>query len=301
MPIHLAPISRRRFLARSLMAGAGLALLPRVIAESKPQDDDFWALLSDTHLAADKSLVSRGVNMTDHFKQVAREIMDQSKRPAGVFITGDCAYNRGETGDYVVVKELLDALRMASMPIHLTLGNHDSRERFWDAFEAEKVAHRPVADRQASLLETGQTNWFLLDSLEKTASTPGLIGPEQLQWLTQALDAHPQKPAVVMVHHNPGIDGGNMGLKDTVPFLEIIRPRKQVKAFIFGHTHHWSVEKDGSGIHFINLPPVGYVFREGEPSGWVHATVGENSMRLELRCVDTTHKAHGQVFNLAWR
>ena len=301
MPIHLAPISRRRFLARSLVAGAGLTLIPELLAEVKPRDDTFWALLSDTHLAADKSLVSRGVNMTDHFKQVAQEIMGQPKRPAGVFLTGDCAYNRGETGDYGVVKELFEPIRASAMPIHLTLGNHDNRDRFWDAFRAEKAAHRPVADRQASLIETRQANWFLLDSLDKTASTPGLIGPEQLQWLTQALDARSKRPAMVMVHHNPGIDGGNMGLKDTIPFLEIIRPRKQVKAFIFGHTHHWSVEQDGSGIHFINLPPVSYVFRAGEPSGWVHATVEKESMRLELRCVDTTHKAHGQVFNLAWR
>ena len=92
-----------------------------------------------------------------------------------------------------------------------------------------------------------------------------------------------------------------MGLKDTIPFLEVIRPRNQVKAYIFGHTHHWSVEQDSSGIHFINLPPVSYVFREGEPSGWVRATLNKSGMKLELRCVDQYHKAHGQTFDLAWR
>ena len=40
-------------------------------------------------------------------------------------------------------------------------------------------------------------------------------------------------------------------------------------AYIYGHTHNWKVESDTSGIHLINLPPVSYVFREGEPSGWV--------------------------------
>lgn len=92
-----------------------------------------------------------------------------------------------------------------------------------------------------------------------------------------------------------------MGLKDTLALLEVIRARKQVKAYIYGHTHHWSVDQDGSGIHFINLPPVGYVFQEGEPSGWVHANLGDHGMTVELRCVNPAHKAHGQQFNLRWR
>ncbi len=301
MPIHLAPLSRRRFLARSLAAGAGLVLAPELRAEAKAVDEASWALLSDVHLAANKSLIFRGINMTDHFNHVARELMALPQRPAGVFITGDCAYNRGETADYGLVKELLEPVRESQMAVHLALGNHDNRERFWGAFQDEAQATRPVPDRQTALLKTPQVNWFILDSLDKTQSTPGRVGPEQLKWLADALDANPSQPALVLVHHNPGIDGGNMGLKDTHRFLEVIRPRKQVKAYIFGHTHHWSVEQDSSGIHFVNLPPVAYVFREGEPSGWVHATLQDSALRLELRCVDPSHKAHGQVFNLAWR
>lgn len=92
-----------------------------------------------------------------------------------------------------------------------------------------------------------------------------------------------------------------MGLKDTLALLEVIRPRKQVKAYIFGHTHHWNVEQDSSGIHLINLPPVGYVFREVEPSGWVHAQLEKSAMRLEFHSIDPKHKANGQVLELAWR
>jgi hypothetical protein len=128
-----------------------------------------------------------------------------------------------------------------------------------------------------------------------------LLGQEQLNWLAQALDAEPNTPALVLVHHNPGITGGNMGLKDTLALFEVIRPRKQVKAYIFGHTHHWQVEQETSGLHLINLPPVAYVFREADPSGWVHATVASGSLRLELRCLDTAHKAHGQIAELKWR
>jgi len=300
MPIHLPPLSRRRFLARALVGSAGLALSPGLLAASKRTDPNSWALLADIHLAADRALTARGINMTEHFTSVSRELLALPERPAGVFIAGDCAYNSGQIADYARVADLLEPIRQDQMPVHLALGNHDNRERFWEAFQREKAAKRPLVDKQAALVSTPRANWFVLDSLEQTLSAPGLLGREQLDWLAGALDANRGKPALVLIHHNPGLSG-NIGLKDTTALFEIIRPRKQVKAYIFGHTHAWNVWPDESGIHLINLPPVAYVFQEGEPAGWVHATLEEKSLRLELRCVDTTHKAHGQRFNLAWR
>ena len=303
MPIHLAPLpplSRRRFLTRTLAAGAGLVLGPDLLAAGKT-DENSWALFSDIHLAADRKLNARGINMTEHFETVASELVALPRRPVGLFITGDCAYNSGETADYAVVADLLKPIRKRGLPVHIALGNHDNRERFWDAFAAEKTAKRPLADRQVALLKAPSVNWFILDSLEKTLSTPGLLGPEQLDWLARTLDANPNKPAIVLVHHNPGIDGSVSGLKDTFEFLEIIHPRKQVKAYIYGHTHVWNVQTDKTGLHLVNLPPVAYVFREGMPSGWVKASVQPDGMSLELRCIDPTHKDHAQVVNLKWR
>jgi 3',5'-cyclic AMP phosphodiesterase CpdA len=301
MPIHLAPISRRCFIRRALLAGAGLALAPKLLAADKSVDPDSWALLSDTHLAAERSFLCRGINMVEHFEIVSKDLRGLPKRPAGVFLTGDCAYSRGESGDYAVLSELLGPIRQAQMPVHLALGNHDHREHFWAAFQDERTARRPLVDRQVSLLQTPRANWFILDSLEKTLSTPGLLGNEQLEWLAKSLDDNQNKPALVLVHHNPGLNGGNMGLKDTLAFLEIIRPRKHVKAYIYGHTHSWKVEQDSSGIHLINLPPVAYVFRHGDPSGWVHAALNQDGMRLEFHSVDPAHEAHGQIHNLQWR
>src|SRR5438093_9372738 len=131
MPIHLPPITRRRFLVRSLAAGAGLALSPALLAATKRTDPNSWALLADIHLAADRAQLGRGINMTDHFTSVARELLALPKRPAGVFINGDCAFNSGEKGDYARLTDLLELLRRDEMPIHLALGNHDHRERFW--------------------------------------------------------------------------------------------------------------------------------------------------------------------------
>ena len=85
--------------------------------------------------------------------------------------------------------------------MHLVLGNHDQRENFWAAFPEAKPA-LPAADRHAAVVETPLANWFLLDSLYKTNVTPGLLGAAQLQWLAKALDAHADKPALLVAHHN---------------------------------------------------------------------------------------------------
>lgn len=301
MPISLPPISRRNFLSRSLMAGAGLALASRVFAAGKEPDENAWALLSDPHIAADRATVSRDVNMAEHLTVVGREVAGLSVRPGGAFVVGDCAFNNGQKEDYAAFADLLKPIRESGIPIHLALGNHDNRERFWSALPTEQGMTHPVADRQTLLVRSARANWFVLDSLDQTLVTPGLLGPEQLAWLATALDGNSDKPALILIHHNPGSPTSAEGVKDTEALFQVIRPRKHVKAYFFGHTHHWSVTRDTSGIHLINLPPVAYAFREGNPSGWVHASLSDNGIKLELRCVDRAHPLHGKITDLEWR
>jgi Icc protein len=301
MPIQLSPLSRRAFLRRTLLAGASLAITPQLHAAMRRTDATSFALMADPHIAADPTRVTRSVNLTSHFQTATREIVGLPQRAAGVFIVGDCALGSGEPGDYGHLAKLLEPLRADGLTLNLALGNHDHRDNFWAGIGSQKAAKRPVVDKQVALIKSKHVNWFLLDSLEKTLQTPGALGAEQLHWLTTALDANRKMPAVIVVHHNPGEDNKIGGLKDTQALLEIIRPRPQVKAWVYGHTHNWKVTRDASGLHLVNLPPVAYIFREGDPSGWVHATTRRDGMKLELRAIDPKHKAHGQVVDLAWR
>ena len=302
MPLHLPPLSRRRFLASTAMAGAAALFGRPLWGAEKPVDENCWALFSDIHIAADRATVARNINMANHFEAARRDVLELPSRPARLLINGDCAFNSGETGDYATVTELLWPLREAGLPIDLTVGNHDNRARFWDALADAKAAKRPVVDRNVAIIKTPLGNWFVLDSLEKTLQTPGIFGEAQLEWLTRELDAHTDKPLIVVAHHNlPLMGGAGMAAKDGDKLLEIIRPRKQVKAYFFGHTHVWQHMQDESGIHLVNLPPVAYVFKEGEPSGWVQAALKKDGIRLQLHCLDRKHKDHGQVLDLKWR
>jgi 3',5'-cyclic AMP phosphodiesterase CpdA len=201
--------------------------------------------------------------------------------------------------------KLLEPIRAAGMPIHIGLGNHDNRERFWAAVPAEHRQDAPVKDKHVALIETERANWLMLDSLNVTLEIPGLLGADQLAWLARTLDARADKPALVMVHHNPpfaGRDPQKSGaLLDTAALLDVLAPRKHAKVLFFGHSHRWSHEQRPDGLHLVNLPATAYVFDAGQPSGWVDARIQLDGATLALHTLDPSHPATGQKLDLHWR
>jgi Icc protein len=298
MPFHLPPISRRRFLAGAIALCATGRLRSR-LAFAAEADPNSLALLADTHVAADRAVVVKDVNMAAHLTAVVKEIAAFKPLPAAGLVVGDLAQKSGQTGDYAAFVDLLKPLRETGLPLHLTLGNHDHRDRFADALKAN---HEP---KLAEVISLPRANLFVLDTLEQTDGVPGAVGAAQLEWLAKALDARPDKSAIVVGHHDPMFepppaDKKPAGLLDTAELFKLLEPRRQVKAYVYGHTHAWGVKNHG-GIHLVNLPPTSYVFAEGRPSGWVHAELLTDGARLELRSLDAKHPDHGQVVDLKWR
>jgi len=301
MPITLPSISRRQFLATSAATGLGLILGPDLLrGEETSTDPHRFALLSDTHIAADPKAHDRGVVMAENLKRVSNEVVTLAPKPAAVLVNGDCAYHTGETADYETFLGLIRPMREHGLPMHLTLGNHDDRDRFWATLPQSEEHAKPLPHRQIVVSEAPRANWIMLDSLDKTNHTPGLLGPKQIDWLRSALDERKDKPAIVLVHHQPDQRKLASGLLDTKALLDVVLPRKQVKALLYGHTHEWDVTRRDE-LHCINLPTVAYVFAKGQPSGWVDCNLREDGMSIELRCIDTSHPKHGEKHDLIWR
>ena len=298
-------LSRRKFLKGTLAAGASLLWQRPLWADDKTADPNSWALLADTHIAGDRTKIARGINMAEHFETALREVIAWPQRPGAALVTGDCVFLKGEEDDYATFAELAQPIRAAQIPLHLATGNHDDRNHLRAAFAEEQATGHPGVDRRVAMIRSPLANWFLLDSLDKTNVTSGEMGEAQLEWLARMLDANPDKPAILAAHHN--LDTATdkerkpTGLRDREAFLKIITSRKQVKAYVFGHTHVWKITQHDSGIHFINLPAVAYVFKQGMPSGWVLATLQPDGVRLRLNCTDHNHSQHGQSLDLKWR
>ena len=302
MPVTLPRLSRREFLKRAALAGAAVALAPQAYAGlfGKSRDKHTFALFSDPHIAADAALKNSGVNMADNLAACVRELAAWPVKPATVIVNGDLAFKFGLPEDYATFGKLIEPVRTLA-PVHLTLGNHDERENFWKAFPRDATRLKSVPQKQAAIFASDRANWFVLDSLDKTNSTPGVLGTAQLDWLDLALKARAAKPAIIVAHHNLNTVSGVSGLTDSAAFEELFTRHRQVKAFIFGHTHDWHVSQHRSGVHLINLPPTGYVFIRGRPSGWARATLARDGMEIELRSLDAKHPEHAQVEKLFWR
>lgn len=309
MPIHLPPtrhLSRRDWLKRCAAAGMGFATADSLRAADSGET---WILFSDTHIAADPKAIARETCMADNLKRCVAQALNQKEKPFGVLVNGDLAYLDGQAGDYSTFVDLMQPLRDAGLPVHLTLGNHDNREVCVASCTSLDLAlveeKKPVEKKQVSVVSSARIHWVLLDSLDKINNTPGNLGEAQLAWLDRTIAALNDKPTIVMVHHDPQreVPEGKKftGLLDTDALLSRISAHKKVKALIYGHTHNWQIKNgDKTGLHEVNLPPVAYTFNKQRPNGWVRATVRDDGIDLELRSLNPDHPEHGKKTSLQW-
>jgi 3',5'-cyclic-AMP phosphodiesterase len=126
MPLTL-PATRRRFLTGA--AATAVATLSRA---QEATTSELWYLMSDTHIAADPATFAREVNVAAHLEQAVKGVLagQQQEKAFGLFINGDLALDNGQPGDYATFVKLLQPVRDSGLDVHLTLGNHDDREKF---------------------------------------------------------------------------------------------------------------------------------------------------------------------------
>lgn len=292
-PINLAKLSRRSFIA-ACIAGCSQAVLPSGPPVRPKRRAETWALLSDVHISAKPERRFGRACMTENLRRAVNEIVDL--RPDQLLFNGDIGYMRGRAGDYAAFLKLIGPLRDRAMPAHLTLGNHDHRGRFMQALPVANDS--AVAEKAVSARRINGRQWLFLDSLERTQAVRGSLGQTQLAWLQERLDADPQTPTIVCLHHNP--DRSPVGLKDYDEFQKLVLPRRQIKLVLFGHTHLFRTWETDS-LHFVNLPALGFRLQPGASLGWISANFEPDGARLTFRGIDRQQRDDRVVKELRWR
>jgi 3',5'-cyclic AMP phosphodiesterase CpdA len=265
-------------------------------------EGDLVYLLNDTHIGEKHSADSP---VPSHLRQVVEELVGLERKPACVLVNGDLALKDGQPGDYRHLATLIRPLQEAKIDLHLTLGNHDHRETFYEVMREERPKAPVVQSRHISVVETRFANFFLLDSLKETMVTQGTLGEVQLTWLAKALDERPSKPAIIVTHHNPRLGGDPNhfpgGLIDSEELWKVIAARHQVKAYIHGHIHDRGLAEH-QGIHIINTPATSYVAnRDLSTTGWTTARLTASGVTLVTHTTDTNHAWNQQSKTIAWR
>ena len=296
MPIHLT--SRRQFITQ-LGAAAALSSVESIATEV---DDSLIAILNDTHIGAQHPA---SASIPTNLRNTVAWLLALPKRPAAVIINGDLALRDGKRGDYEHFAKLIAPLRDAGVPLHLTMGNHDDRDVFYDVLKSDKPESPAVESKHVGVVKLAGANLFLLDSLKATMVTQGLIGDAQMAWLTKLLDAHADKPALLFAHHNPRLGGDPLhfpgGLEDSEALWQELVKRPQVKAYVHGHIHHRDFNSH-QGIHILNTPATSYVAdKKTSTTGWTMANLRATGGSFTTHTHLTEHEWNGIKVDLKWR
>jgi 3',5'-cyclic AMP phosphodiesterase CpdA len=301
MPFLFPPsASRRHFLKQATLGGASLLV---AAARTAPAASDplapgagiRLALLSDTHIPADRTNAYRGFRPWENLQRIVAEVV--AAQPQGVILCGDAARFDGQLADYEQLRSLLEPLA-AVAPVYIALGNHDDRTHFLRVFPQPPGLRPDAGGKHVTVIEFPTLRLLVLDSLLYVDRVAGLLGQAQRRWLARSLPEIQDRPAVIFVHHTLGDGDGD--LLDADRLFHLLAPHPHVKAIFYGHSHVWEVGRQDH-LHLVNLPPTAYNFRDQDPVGWVLAQFHPQGVSLTLRASAGNRAEDGSITSLAWQ
>jgi 3',5'-cyclic AMP phosphodiesterase CpdA len=191
--------------------------------------------ISDLHIKAGGKKSYRIVDTAESLRRCVAQVNQLRQRPDAVVLTGDLV-DFGKPQEYAFLRQLLQPL---DMPYYLLPGNHDERSALRAAFP-DHAYLRQSAERIEYVIDDYPLRIVALDTVIPQASG-GALGPAGLAWLDQVLQAQPDKPTVIVMHHPPFKTGiGHMdqiGLAQPQALADVVRRHPQVERILCGHLH----------------------------------------------------------------
>ena len=203
--------------------------------------------LTDLHVRP-RGLASNRVSETNAMVCRALRAVDRL-RPAAdaVIITGDLT-ECGLAPEYAELRAML--ARELRLPVHVIPGNHDRREVLLRALSGVRSADGFVQ----YAVEDLPLRLVMLDTVVPGAGH-GELCAARLAWLDRTLQAAPDKPTLIGMHHPPFECGiGHMdqiALRDPGALLDVIRRHAQVQRIVCGHHHRPVTASFGAAIASI--------------------------------------------------
>ena len=194
------------------------------------------AQISDIHLC-DGEDTPRKLRAEHRLRSALRSIHRLRPRPVGIIASGDLS-EAGSSASYAdfwrIVGEETD------LAVYPAFGNHDVRDAFFAA--APHQAFRRDAGFLQYEVELGEgLRLIVSDTLEEGAHGAGFC-EVRAAWLAKTLDAAPDQPSLVVLHHPPLISGvrwmdPDMPSPWTERLKAVIQHRKSILAIASGHLH----------------------------------------------------------------
>jgi Icc protein len=189
------------------------------------------AQITDIHLGFDRGNPDE-YNL-QRLNSVIARLIDSPNRPDMMLMTGDLT----EFGDVQSYAALAEAIRDCPFPVWAMTGNHDLRDNLLAAFP-----NTPTYDGFVQYaLEWNDVRLLLLDTVEE-GRHGGAFCETRAKWLASELEARPETPTVIVMHHPPFESGIRWLDSDArepwiARFAETISGHSQVQAILAGHLH----------------------------------------------------------------
>lgn len=201
--------------------------------------------ITDTHLFGDYESDLLGVATRRSFESVIEQILDEKEEFDMVVITGDISQDHS-INSYIAFAEQLERLKR---PCFWLPGNHDDPLVMASGLSQVKLA---------SVGQILLPNWqlLLLDS-QVVGKVYGELSERQLDWIDTAISEHPDRQALVLLHHNPVPMGSKWldqhTLRNGEQFLQRLEAHPQIHGVVWGHVHQES-DTQRNGLRLISTP-----------------------------------------------
>lgn len=191
-----------------------------------------FVVLADIHLVPEGKL-SHGLDTYNRLEQAVAYVNEVHGDAEFVVFAGDLA-DHGEPEAYARFKNAVAPLTPRTV---LTLGNHDHRPTFLKQFLGMDNPDTGCLDH---VIDAGGYRTIVLDSSDPDLRGAGRLSQAQLDWLDGRLAEAPDRPVVIVLHHNIApfsVQTDIIILENNAALADVILGHVNVRQVISGHIH----------------------------------------------------------------
>lgn len=228
------------------------------------------AQISDLHVVAKGKRLFDRIDTVGCLRRAVTHLECLSPRPDFVIVTGDLV-DAGSVAEYETLCDLFSGL---SIPFALMPGNHDERANLRAMFHDHSYL-QASGEFLHYVLEDLPLRLIALDTLIPGESG-GRLCPARLDWLSDRLAEHPDRPTVIAMHHPPFLTGltemDAINCDNSAALGAIVAEHPQIERIICGHVHRPMVVR-WNGTVVTTAPATAHQvaldLKDGSPTAWI--------------------------------